>query len=417
MSRSGKKILHVDDNDYYGESEAAFSLQEAEEFAKQVHGGEFVMVIGKTHSNSNTDDDAFRHVSILKPDQAASDPDAPALSFSRAYSLALCPQIVYARSKLLHTLVSSRVHKQLEFLAVGSWWVYSSAAAHGEDTEEGGTRSSRLFKVPSSREDIFSDRILDFKAKRSLTKFLRFIVEYEEQPEIWEEHKDKPFATFLADQFKVPATLHPPLLALSLSLNSPSATTTGFALQRIGRHLRSIGVFGAGFGAVIPKYGGMSEVTQVACRACAVGGGVYVLSKGVTGVESAGRSQSAETADMEQGAGIKVHLKGGEFVTASWVISQGNHGQSPGSGNADAAPTLCKSITIVSSPLTPLFPPIAEEAPPPACAVVTFPSGSVSLAGQEHELPPVNIFVHSADTGECAAGQSKLQISYLYFFS
>lgn len=330
--------------------------------------------------------------------------------------MALCPQIIYARSKLLQTLVSSQVHKQLEFLAVGSWWVYSSAAglsvgAPDEDMGERGPRTCRLFKVPSSREDIFSDHVLDFKAKRSLTKFLRFIVEYEGQPEVWEEHKDKPFATFLAEQFRVPDILHPPLLALSLSFSSPCATTTGFALQRIARHLRSIGMFGAGFGAVIPKYGGMSEVTQVACRACAVGGGVYVLGKGVTGVERFDRSQSAEAADTEQDAGIKVHLKGGEIVSTRWVISQTSQAQSPGSADADAAPTFCKSITIVSSPLTPLFPPIAEEAPPPACAVVTFPSGSLILESQEYELPPVNVFVHSADTGECAAGQSVLYAS------
>ncbi|KMU91784.1 hypothetical protein CIHG_09657 [Coccidioides immitis H538.4] len=30
LSRSGKKVLHIDKNDYYGGSEAAFSLQEAE---------------------------------------------------------------------------------------------------------------------------------------------------------------------------------------------------------------------------------------------------------------------------------------------------------------------------------------------------------------------------------------------------
>jgi Rab proteins geranylgeranyltransferase component A len=35
LSRSGKKILHVDQNDYYGGSEAALSLQEAEEWVKK----------------------------------------------------------------------------------------------------------------------------------------------------------------------------------------------------------------------------------------------------------------------------------------------------------------------------------------------------------------------------------------------
>jgi len=39
LSRSDKKILHVDENDYYGGAEAAFSLQEAEEWAQRMNGG------------------------------------------------------------------------------------------------------------------------------------------------------------------------------------------------------------------------------------------------------------------------------------------------------------------------------------------------------------------------------------------
>lgn len=39
LSRSGKKILHVDRDDYYGGPEAAFSLGEAEAWAKKVNEG------------------------------------------------------------------------------------------------------------------------------------------------------------------------------------------------------------------------------------------------------------------------------------------------------------------------------------------------------------------------------------------
>jgi RAB protein geranylgeranyltransferase component A len=39
LSRSGKNVLHVDRNPYYGGSEAAFSLQEAEEWASKVNEG------------------------------------------------------------------------------------------------------------------------------------------------------------------------------------------------------------------------------------------------------------------------------------------------------------------------------------------------------------------------------------------
>lgn len=45
LSRSGKKVLHVDKNPYYGGPEAAFSLQEAEKWAKRISNGEFVQQI------------------------------------------------------------------------------------------------------------------------------------------------------------------------------------------------------------------------------------------------------------------------------------------------------------------------------------------------------------------------------------
>jgi hypothetical protein len=70
---------------------------------------------------------------------------------------------------------------------------------------------------------------------------------------------------------------------------------------------------------------------------------------------------------------------------------------------------LSRSITIISSPLTPLFPPLAEDAPSPASAVVVFPSGALSRvdAESDSQSPPVHIFVHSSDTEECPKGQSE----------
>jgi RAB protein geranylgeranyltransferase component A len=291
------------------------------------------------------------------------------------------------------------VYRQLDFLAVGSWWVYSEGASKDDDTIPV-PRHGQLLKVPNGREDVFQDQILDFKAKRSLMKFLRFISEYEDQPEVWEEHRHQSFPAFLSAQFKVPDTLHAPLLALTLSTSSSMQTSTEFALPRIARHLRSIGVFGAGFGSVIPKWGGMSEITQVACRASAVGGGVYVLGSGLSKTVDDAQPETAEESKTNANSGIKLRLENGEAVTAQWVV-----GQEPRSSLQDSR--FRKSITIVSSSLAPLFPPISEEAPIPAAGMVVFPSGSLKISEEQTEMPPVHIFIHSSDTGECPVGQSK----------
>jgi RAB protein geranylgeranyltransferase component A len=317
--------------------------------------------------------------------------------------------LIYARSTLLQYLVSSKVYRQLEFLACGSWWVYSPESGNTGADETGASserplRHGKLLKVPNGREDVFQDQVLDFKAKRALMKFLRFIAEYEEQTEVWDAYREKPFPTFLSEKFKVPASLQAPLLALTLSPSNPNQTTTEYALLRIARHLRSIGVFGTGFGAVLPKWGGMSEIVQVACRSLAVFGGVYVLGKGLSG------TTDGDVPDAENAEGVSLRLKDGEAVTAKWIVEEGVQ-------HPEQQSTCCKLIAIVSSPLTPLFPAIADEAPPPASAVVVFPTGSLALdatANVNEDLPPVYAFVHSSDTGECPAGQSKF---LLVFFS
>ncbi|EAT85146.1 hypothetical protein SNOG_07680 [Parastagonospora nodorum SN15] len=338
LSRSDKKILHIDENDYYGGAEAAFSLQEAEEWAQRVNTGAATAAFSSHHGSTD--------------------------------SLSFLPS------------------------AVGR--VYASDT--GDDTLESESthRAGKLLKVPNGREDVFQDHDLDFKAKRALMKFLRFIGEYEEQVEVWEEHRQQPFSTFLSQQFKVPTSLQGPLMALTLSPSPPDQTTTEYALPRIARHLRSIGVFGAGFGAVIPKWGGLAEISQVSCRACAVGGGVYVLGKGL----DSSNTDPTETTEH----GIKLRLKDGEVVTAKWIVG----------GNTSATPeeALCRSISIVFSSLAPLFPPLAEDAPAPASAVVAFPSGSISLESPAGNPPPVQILVHSSDTGECPSGQWRIICIY-----
>ncbi|KKY14716.1 putative rab geranylgeranyl transferase escort protein [Diplodia seriata] len=314
LSRSDKKILHVDKNDFYGGPQAAFSLQEVEAWAKRVNEDE-------------TKSSLFRHASITQPAPAEPAEDGPKLGFSRSYSLALAPQLLYSRSAILPTLVSSKVYRQVEFLAVGSWWVYSSnteSPAEPSDGPEEGPRSvGRLTKVPNGREDIFSDESIDFKAKRLLMKFLRFVGDYESQEEVWLDYRAVSFADFLSDHFKIPKDMHGPLLALTLSLETPEKTTTEYALPRIANHLRSIGVFGPGFACVIPKWGGLAEISQVACRAQAVGGGIYVLGQGVTSVNT---DPDTSTEASEDASEARVSAQLTEAVLYAFASPSGEEG-------------------------------------------------------------------------------------------
>lgn len=363
----------------------------------------------------------FQAASIVPQsrDDASDRLDRPSshLSFSRAYTLSLSPQLIYTRSDLLPKLVSSKLYRQLEFQAVGSWWIYEPADAAVSLTEVKSDHAEhekgRLKRVPNGREDVFADKNIDLRAKRSLMKFLKFVGDFERQQDVWDEWAEKPFPDFLSAQFKLPWELHPPLLALTLSPWSPKKTLTSFALPRIKRHLSSIGVFGPGFAAVIPNWGGGAEIAQVACRACAVGGGVYVLGKGV---ESIG---SPENLPSDQVDGhLSISLQGGETVDATWAIM--SQDVLPTSHTTHDYKLTTRSITVVSSALASLFPVTAEGAPSPGGAVVIFPTGTLShKCNLSEEGAPVYIIVHSSETGECPDGQCKhprLTLSYLQLY-
>ncbi|KAL2842239.1 GDP dissociation inhibitor-domain-containing protein [Aspergillus pseudoustus] len=376
LSRSGKKVLHVDKNSVYGGPDAALSLQEAEEWVSTV--------------NQETLHLPFENASIFAPTVSESQ---PRLSSSRSYTLSLSPQLIYSRSQLVPTLVSSKVYRQLEFQAVGSWWVYNAASD--------GAKS--LYKVPSSREDVFADDIISMKSKRTLMRFLRHLQNQLKQEAqegkgsvVEDEDLAKPFSEYLTSKFQVPPELYDPLSSLSLTQVAPQATAAKYAVPRLQRHLASIGMFGPGFGSVLVKWGGGSEISQVGCRALAVGGGVYVLNSGVESLKHA--EQTGENSR------IQLQLSSGETVTTKYVVGSSWDLPAQADGPCDYD-RVSRSISIVSSSLDGLFPVTAEGGPIPAGAVVVFPSGSPGLTD---ESPPVYISVHSSETAECPLGQSVL---------
>lgn len=308
--------------------------------------------------------------------------------------------------------MSSKVYRQLDFLAVGNWYIYEEDGSRKHDTQAttfaqpAENQNGNLHKIPGSREDVFADESIDLRSARSLMKFLKLAADAETQAEILSKWGSSPFPEYLTSQFKIPVKLQSPLQALTLSPTSPMRTTTGFALPRIHRHLTSIGMFGPGFGAVIPKWGGLAEVAQVACRAGAVGGGVYILKQGIKNLEAAQHLTTNDVAIEGQGAAstIVVELNNGEKVRTQWIA-----------GTCDNLPLkpihppneiirVQRSITIVSSPLLGLFPAPAEGCPPLDGAVIVVPADA--LDSQEPH-PPIYLLVHSSGTGQCPIGQCK----------
>lgn len=339
------------------------------------------------------------------------------LGFSRAYSISLAPQLIYTRSNLIPALVSSKVYRQLEFLAVGSWWIFDrDDDGFNLNKDEGAgkakeKRAGELRKIPGGREDVFADKSIDLRSTRPLMKFLKLAADAEAYSSVLPEWGERPFSEFLEMQFKIHAKLQAPLLALTLSPDPISGTTVAYALPRIHRHLTSIGIFGPGFGAVVPKWGGLSEIAQVACRAGAVGGGVYVLKKGVESIESpSSPSESLTPMKGSSSSPSKVRLQGGDTVLTRWII--GTHATVPEPSEPEPQQyrrniKVVHHTAIISSPLASLFPPPAEGSPPPAGVAVVLPPDSFQVPASmgASEVPSIYLIIHSSDTGECPEGQ------------
>lgn len=163
---------------------------------------------------------------------------------------------------------------------MGSFFVFKPAAD--------ASANPVLARIPSTREDVFSSTDLPARAKRQLMKFLKLVLSYEEEATLpqWQDYAERPLADFLGDKMSLDQELRTYINALTLSLDGQVSTKKG--LGTIHRHLTSMGLFGPGFAAVYPKWGGGSEIAQVACRAGAVGGGIYMLGTGIKTLKSEG---------------------------------------------------------------------------------------------------------------------------------
>jgi len=131
--------------------------------------------------------------------------------------------------------------------------------------------------LTNTKQDIFTDQNLSLMTKRNLMKFLKFVLNWEEMPEIWQPYADKSITQFLFEKFKLekPQVFE---LVFSIGLCCSVDTKVPLALHRIRRYLISYDVYGP-FPVLYSKYGGAGEVSQGFCRSAAVAGATYKLNE------------------------------------------------------------------------------------------------------------------------------------------
>ncbi|XP_065842130.1 rab proteins geranylgeranyltransferase component A 2-like [Oscarella lobularis] len=322
LARSGRKVLHLDSNGYYGGNWAVFNWKDLEEWIASVKSSGNSDSAPDERDYSDLLKDGERLLSMSKPLVTVSDLDVEEILVPetetdrsqanteikheteeetvneenesavadttetlkneeegeergretkdaatwtklkedwRHFNIDLFPKVLYCRGSLVELLISSQVSRYLEFRAV------SRIVTH---------MNGMLRDVPSSRADVFNSQIVNIIEKRMLMKFLTFCMDFEDHLDEYEDFKDKPFVEFL--KFKKLTLNLQHFILYALAMKTEQSTTLE-ALTSIREYLRSIGRYGNS-PFLWPLYG-TAELPQAFCRLCAVFGGIYILKK------------------------------------------------------------------------------------------------------------------------------------------
>ena len=142
LAKAGKKVLHLDANEYYGSEDASFSLDELIEWA------------GRSHTRFTNIECSVRNTADLSDSLAKQ---------SRRFALSLRPHLLPAQGTLVNALIKSGVSNYVGFRlleAVALCYI------------DGGQTTLR--RVPATKEEVFKTSDLTLLDKRRLVKFLLF---------------------------------------------------------------------------------------------------------------------------------------------------------------------------------------------------------------------------------------------------
>lgn len=230
LSVSGKKVLHVDRNKYYGgESASITPLQE------------------------------------LFQKFGAREPEEKEYGRGRDWNVDLVPKFLMANGLLVKLLIHTGVTRYLEFKSVEGSYVY---------------KGGKIYKVPVDQKEALSSDLMGIFEKRRFRNFLIFVQDFQEDdPKTWQDvdpqrmSAQQLYTKFRLDKNTQDFTGH--ALALYLNddyINEPAANL----IKRIKLYSDSLARYGKS-PYLYPLYG-LGELPQGFARLSAIYGGTYMLN-------------------------------------------------------------------------------------------------------------------------------------------
>ncbi|KAJ3416157.1 Rab GDP dissociation inhibitor alpha [Chytridiales sp. JEL 0842] len=230
LSVEGKKVLHLDRNDYYGADCASLNLTQL--YRKFRNGME-------------------------PPSQFGRDRD---------YNVDLIPKFAMASGEFVNILYHTDVTRYLEFRQVAGSYVY---------------KNGKVAKVPANEQEAFTSPLMGFFDKYRAKSFFEFIQKYDFNNPATQQGLDlnKDTMTTVYKKFGLDAGTQDFIghaLALHLDdayLNEPARDT----YERICLYMNSIARYGKS-PYIYPMYG-LGDLPQGFARLAAIYGGTYMLNK------------------------------------------------------------------------------------------------------------------------------------------
>ncbi|KAF8481067.1 rab GDP-dissociation inhibitor [Russula ochroleuca] len=230
LSVEGKKVLHMDRNDYYGGDSASLNLTQL-----------------------------YRK---FRKDQAP----PTGLGRDRDYAVDLIPKFIIASGELTKILVHTDVTRYLEFKQIAGSFVY---------------RDGRISKVPSTEMEAVRSPLMGLFEKRRAKKFFEFLQNWRDEDSATHQgiNLDKDTMKDVYEKFGLePGTQDFIGHAMALYLDDDYITKAARpAYERIVLYTSSMARYGKS-PYIYPLYG-LGELPQAFARLSAIYGGTYMLDK------------------------------------------------------------------------------------------------------------------------------------------
>lgn len=229
LSVEGKKVLHIDRQDFYGGESASLNL---------------LQLYSKFKPSSQ------------KPETIT--------GRDRDWCVDLIPKFLMANGELTNILVHTDVTKYIEFKQIGGSYVY---------------RGGRISKVPSNEVEALKSSLMGIFEKRRMKRFLEFVAAYDEEVssthqglDLDQNTMDDVYTHFGLERGTKDFIGHAMALwANDEYLTEPARPT----IERIILYVQSVAKYGKS-PYIYPLYG-LGELPQGFARLSAIYGGTYML--------------------------------------------------------------------------------------------------------------------------------------------